>query len=325
MATTNTSSGDGQLKTFKTFPEFSKLTLADRGAYNALVDHYPPVSNIQFTTLMLWWNVLDGLAVSRLNDNLVISYWLPGAENWSGLSIVGENLLDESICTVFDYLKEKGEEPRLVHVPEFELSSLQHPQLFRFDGERDMDEYVLSLSRFYPQTHMVGFRRSHIRKFLSQVDENDITVRSIDLTSKSNQRMLLNSIATWPSKGTLNDLTQLSDDVLHRSILDAEAYGIENACLFIRNKLHAYILYHLPADKRYVIFCHAKFSYAMPHLFDYAVYAFSRWLAEQGATYINLDLDYNVPMLRMIKLALGPENFFRCYTVRPSGGKMTLR
>ena len=66
---------------FKTFPEFSKLTLNDREEYESYIKDFPPISDILFASIMVWWGALDGLAVSKLNDNLVISYWIPGDEN----------------------------------------------------------------------------------------------------------------------------------------------------------------------------------------------------------------------------------------------------
>lgn len=72
---------------FKTFPEFSKLTLNDKDEYEALIKDYPPVYDMMFIGRMTWWDQLDSAAVSMLNGNLVVSYWLPGDEKHSGLSI----------------------------------------------------------------------------------------------------------------------------------------------------------------------------------------------------------------------------------------------
>src|SRR5687768_17214608 len=85
---------------FKVFPEFSKLTLADRKKYEMLVRGYPPLSDVSFASLMNWWNALDSCAVSTLNGNLIFSYWLAGIEDMSGISIMGTEQIDESICFI---------------------------------------------------------------------------------------------------------------------------------------------------------------------------------------------------------------------------------
>lgn len=319
MATTNSTSGDSNTKMFKTFPEFSRLTFANKEVYEALIREYLPIADISFAILMLWWNSLDSLAVSLLNDNVVISYWLPGDEKRSGLSIVGTNKIDESLCTIFDYLQAKGDDARMVYVPEFVISHIEHPELFRFIGERSHDEYILSLNKYYPLRHAVSYRRHRVNKFLSKVDESQIAVKSLDLSLEENQQTLLECDAKWPTKGTINELVKISGEAMRNAIINADAVGMENVCLYIGNKPHAYILYQLPADKRYAIFSHAKINYDIPYTFDYMVYAFSRWFIDQGISLINIDCDLGLPMLRMIKLALGPTNYFRKYTITPAG------
>jgi len=318
MANSSHASDDNQTKTFKTFPEFSKLTLADRERYEELIKDYPPISDISFATLMLWWNQLGSLAISLLNGNLVISYWLPGDERRSGLSLIGKHNVDESLCTIFDYLQERNEAPRIIQVPEFVVSHMHHPELFRFEGERTLDEYIIPIDKFYPLSHVISYRRHRIRKFLSGVDEGRISVRSIDLSQEENRSLLLDSVKLWPKKGTINAPSKMSEEALHASVAEAEQLGIENVCLFVGGTLHAFLLYQSPADKRYVIFAQAKLSYELPFLFDYVAYAFAKWFAERGVTQVNLDVDFGIPMFRIIKLALGPQNFFRKYTVEPA-------
>ncbi len=139
-----------RLTSFKTFPEFSKLTLEDREAYEALIKDYPPIYDISSPSLMSWWNTLGGMSVSILNGNLVVPYWMPGDEKRSGLSLIGTNAVDESFCILFDYLRERGEPVRLVNVPEFVITNVRYPSMFNFKEDRARSEYILSVSKFYP-------------------------------------------------------------------------------------------------------------------------------------------------------------------------------
>lgn len=102
---------------FKTFPEFSKLTLADREEYEGFVKDFPPIYDISFPGMMTRWNTFGEILVATLNGNLVIPYWLPGDEKRSGLSLVGTKDVDEPLCSLFDYLRSKNEPVRLVNVP----------------------------------------------------------------------------------------------------------------------------------------------------------------------------------------------------------------
>jgi hypothetical protein len=60
-------------------------------------------------------------------------------------------------------------------------------------------------------------------------------------------------------------------------------------------------------------------KYAIPYTYDYAIYAFAEWLTDCGVQYVNIDGDAGAPLLRALKLALGPCNYFRKYTIKPAG------
>ncbi|HEV2403097.1 MAG TPA: phosphatidylglycerol lysyltransferase domain-containing protein [Candidatus Saccharimonadales bacterium] len=318
MADTNSQPRDEAVAAFKVFPQFSKLTFSDRNRYQALVANYPPIANISFPNLMTWWNTLNGVSVSLLEDNLVISYWAPGMEELSGLSLVGVNNVDQVLCTIFDHLAQRGEQARIVHVPEFVIEHMHHPELFSFHEERRMDEYIYVLSKFFPSHRIVDFRQRHIKKFLAAIDEEQISVRSLELGEKQNRRLLLDSVGNWKRPGVINNFARHNDEALRIAITRAEELGLDNICLFINGQLHGYVLYHVPTDKRYVVMIYARINNELPHTFDYTAYRFAKWFLEQGFSYINLESDLGLPLLRTIKLALGPTNFFRLYTVKPA-------
>lgn len=299
----------------------SKLTLADRKKYEPLVRDYPPISDIQFATLMIWWNQLDSCAVARLNNNLVLSYWFPGNEGVSGLSLVGTNRVDESICTILDHLRERGDPVELVHVPEFVLNHIEYPDLFVSHEERAFDEYIIPISKFYPMSHALSYRRLRVKKFISETSKNRTVLKQLDLADEENRRLLISSGHAWQKRGIvkLNNVAKVETEAMETAIGSAALIGMENICLYIDGELHGFCLYQLPGDRRFVIFNHARVNPAIPRTLDYMIYAIGRWLADQSITFANLESDAGVPFLRMFKLALGPTNYFRKYTIRPAG------
>lgn len=312
----NASVGNRPADVFKTFPEFSKLTLADRTKYEALIKDLPPYSDYAFPTLMNWWNTLDSCAISMLNGNLVISYWIPGMDSTAGISLIGTKKVDESICMMLDHLKASGEEARLVHVPEFVISHIEHPEMFAYIPERDADEYILAVDRYYPVKHAMAYRRHRIRKFTKATEDSNVTVKSLDLSRQVNRDLLVRCADTWQHERTINNTVTHSYDAMLVSINDADYVGTENVCVFIDGQLQAFLLYSLPSDKRYAIFSHLRLSYAVPHLMDYVIYACAEWMADRGISFMNIDADLGVPVLREFKLALGPYNYFRKYIVK---------
>ncbi|HVU59516.1 MAG TPA: phosphatidylglycerol lysyltransferase domain-containing protein [Candidatus Saccharimonadales bacterium] len=314
---------DTQTGSFKAFPEFSKLTLADRKRYEALIKDYPPVSEIQFPTLMAWWNDLGSCAVSRLNDSIVLSYWFPGKEKATGLSVVGTSGIDEAICTVFDYLRERGDPIRLVHVPEFVLHSVQYPELFIADPERAFDEYIYDISRFYPLSNVPPYRRGRIKKFLAEVGEQHIVLKQLDLASATDRRLLLDRAAAWRKNDPLhlNNIAKLEAEAVGTIIEQGQLMGVENLSIFVDGELQGFCCYRIAEDRRYALLLGFRIGHEIPRLLDYMAYAFARWFADRGVRYVNLDCDLGLPFLRMFKVALGPSNYFRKYTIRPAGDR----
>jgi hypothetical protein len=303
---------------FKTFPEFSKLALEDRKQYSDLVRDYPPISDIAFHSLMIFWGNFDAIHVSLLNGNLVIPYRFLGYDKHAGLSLIGTNKVDESICAIFDYLRERGDPVRLVNVPDFVIGNIRYSELFKFTAERGYDEYILPVSRFYPLGSVNILIRPRIRKFIRKMEGRSVELRSLDLSKLSTKILLLQNIDKWRRQGTMSDLGTVEEELLRYSIDKGHQLGLENRCLFIDGELYGYCVYYCPPhDKKYINVCHFKFDAYMPYLFEFWAYAWAKEMAEQGIEYINVDADYGSPQVRAKKMVLGPSNYFRKYQIEP--------
>lgn len=302
---------------FKTFPEFSKLTLDDREEYEAFIKDLPPIGDAMFAGLMTWWNPLGHMSVSVLNNNLVVPYWLPGDDKHSGLSLLGTNKVDESFCTIFDHLRDGEEDPRLVNVPEFVISSVRYPEMFSFRGERCRDEYVLSASQYFPLKNINGFRRHKVERILSEIGEDKIVVKSLDLHDRGQRDMLLDAALRWQAKN-INNYGKLEIEAIKAAINHSEVLGSENVCLFVDGQLHGFVLYAVPTDKRYINVHCVKATNKNALGFELMAYAFAKWFTDRGVMYVNVNADYGLMRLRMFMLTLGPVNFFRKYIVEPA-------
>jgi len=303
---------------FKTFPEFSKLMLNDRKTFEKVVAGYPPISDLSFGTLMSWYGMLARPSIAQLNGNVVISYWLPGVEKRSGLAVIGTESLDETICTIFDHQRENGDKMELVNVPECILEYVEHPELFDFKGMRSLDEYIIPVSRFYPLNRMLSYRRKRVNTFLKNVGEGNVVIKTVDLSDKQIQEIIIKKTKKWTKKGTVNDVTKMEDEALYRAIIDGDAMGFDCVGIFIDGQLEAYCMYQMPKDKGYVLLNYFKVNGRVPKLLDYVVYALGKWFSDREIVYANVDSDLGLSSLRAFKLALGPVNYFRKYKVTPS-------
>jgi len=307
-----------EMNMFKTFPEFSKLTMADKSAYEALIKDYPPVNDISFTALMTWWDNMDhGISLSNLNGNLVIPYYLPGDEKNSGLSLVGKHKIDESICEIFDYLRDRGEPVRLVNVPEFVVSSIQYTELFNCTEQRRYHEYVVNTPCFYPLKNQAAYKRKRVEYLLNKVGEENIVVRSLDLHSSADQKLLLDTAEEWWTQN-INNFGTVQKEAITKCILQSEELGIENLCVMVNGEIYGFCLYQHTQDRRYVIIPHIKGTHKRTLGFELIGYLFAKWFAEQGITYGNLTSDRGLLRLRMFLLTLNPTNFYRKYKIEPA-------
>ncbi|HSX33318.1 MAG TPA: hypothetical protein VLF91_03210 [Candidatus Saccharimonadales bacterium] len=300
----------------RTFPEFSKLAYADREAYEALIADYPPLCDLAFVNLQLWWNSFDGLRVSLLNGNLVICYWIPGDDERSGLALVGTNMVDQSICTIFDYLHEQSKPARIVNTPDFVIKSIRYPELFHFNTSTTDDEYVISLEHFALADNMPRYQQERIGRFLEQNRGRKTEMRRLNLAENGARELLLQADGQWPHKG-FNNLSAAGREMLPYSIAQAAKLGVSNYCLFIDNQLTGYILYFNSQDANYACTLLMRLNYRVPLIFDYAVHAFSAEIIKQGPRLMNIQSDDGSSQMRALKLTLKPVEFFRKYTIEP--------
>lgn len=304
---------------FKTFPEFSKLTLADKEEYERFIRAYPPIADLSFASLVTWWNSFDKMQISLLNGNLVIPYWVPGDEDRAGFCLIGTNKIDESLCTIFDYLKEKDEPARLVNVPEFVIENIQYPELFSCTEERSYEDYILAVSRFYPLENMVHYRRKRVERILAKTGEDKIEVRNLDLRDINSKRLLKEVASKWWERN-ITDFGRHEKDAMFQGIDDATEIGMQNICLFIDGKLCGFCLFQYPADKDYIIISHAKAASKNLLGFELMAHLFAKWFSERGIKYMNINSDAGILPLRTFMLTLGPVNFFRKYRIEPKAG-----
>lgn len=301
---------------FKTFPEFSKLTLADHEKWDSLICNYPPITQFSFAGLQCWWNTLDTLRVAQLNNNIVISYWFPGDPDRSGLGLIGTQNVDESICEIFDWQKEKGEPPKLVHVPEFTIECIKYPDMYRFSDERSDDECVINIGRFSEVDRLSGYKKSKLASLLKSADKLNVYTQPIDIGDAHVQEELRDIIKIWGKDG-FNGVGLVEQENLYTALASPEDLGINCLALMVGGSIEAFILYQYHHDPKYILVNFARFNYSIPHIFELAVFKFSQMLVQEGIKFANIECDLGMPQLRSPKLFLGPTNFFRKYTITP--------
>lgn len=317
MGSTATSYKITSASHFKPFPNFTKLNNSNKSEYQEIISHFPPIANISFETLKLWWDDLDNAEISILNGNLVISYWSNGGdEEQSGLCLVGENDIDQSICQIFDYQRQNGQQARLFYVPEFVIHNIKHPDMFRMTSNIRDDEYILELDRFADIKKLPIYQRSKMKQFMRQVGTKEVQVSRLDLSKPQNRLLLLESAQAWTKKG-FNKMGRMENSTLINAVRHADENDIKNLCLKIDDKIHCFLLFSELHDKRYVSIHNARINYEINGLFDYMAYAFAKELKSKGVEFADLHSDLNILHIRSLKLSLRPVEYIKKFTIEP--------
>lgn len=305
------------LSHFKTFPEFSKLTSRDRDVYEAYMQQFPPVSVLNFGTLMTWWSALGTPGVAVHNKNLVVSLWYPGLEEYSGFTVIGRQDIDETICAVFDYQKQCGEKPYLTCIPEFVANKIRYMDMFVIDRERRNDECILDVNEALDLDNFPAYRKTRLKRLLSTIGEDNIRVLPLDIDSVYERDRLMELIDDWRDKGELNGFTKHEEESLKAALRAGGKMGFSGLGMYVNQELHSFLILAESQADDYEIVSHSRFSYAIPNCLDVAIYAYGKWFQENGIRWVNIDADLDFPELRRVRLYIGPSDFLRMYRITP--------
>lgn len=305
---------------FPDFPEFLPLSIELKEPYNKVIEPFTPYSDISFATLQIWWNVSEKLSVSLLNQNLVIDYALfHDAEN-SGLGLVGKNKVEESIRELFEFLRSQRRKVQLVHIPEFVVEQIKNKTEFDISEEIDYNEYILDSSALAKlEGSEYQLLRKKIRRFVREVGDRELEIRSLDLTLGEIQDELFASIADWENKNKpKNDPENTEHEALSKTFNHSSKLDIKNLAVYIDKKLHGIIIYHRPLSKEYFVLHHLKANYETPYISDYLHHEIAKEAVSNNVSRLNVEMDLGIETLRKHKMTLRPVDFLKKYTIRPA-------
>lgn len=309
-----------------TFPDFAPLTLDHRDDYERLVADYPPVSDISFATLNIWWNLEDKLQICQLNGNLVINYHLPFDTENSGYSLIGKHDLQASILAMFEYLRQQNLPIKLVHVPDFVINELKQRDWLSIEEELDYNEYILdakALASLEGSSH--GRTRRKVKRFLREVEESEVDLRELDMSSEQVREELFEAVVEWEKEHpSRTDPDHTEHQAIRQTLKHAERFGVRHLGLYVDDKLHAIILYHKAKDDNHFILHHLKVDYSLPYIFDYMTHRVADKAVQEGVDFLNMEMDLGIESLKEHKMGLRPVDFFRKYTVQPAGTESSI-
>jgi hypothetical protein len=304
---------------FAHYPEFSSLNFTNRTEFEQLIVKYPPISDLSFATLMIWWNFKNDLVISTIGPNLIIYYRFPRKDTNSGLCLIGTEDIDKSIDTIFNTLATNKEPTILVHVPEFVINSLPNVRQYHISEEEEYNEYLYKSDELSTlQSPLLSRTRRKVNRFVREAGNLNIQVKSLDLSQNENQEYLLNNFLAWKRlSDNHNDPHEDEVKAIKISITKSVELEVKNMCIYVNEILHGFALYHISPDGQYVIVHHIKVQNQLPHVFDYAINQIASLACRNNIPNMNLEMDLGIEGLRRYKSGLRPVAFFKKYTITP--------
>lgn len=304
----------------KKYPEFTKLTTSDKTTYEDLIKYFPPISDIAFPTLFIWWDALNDSILSEHNGNLIIRYKVKDDPLNSGISVIGNKNVDQTINYIFDDLRKKDISPQLVHVPQLTINHITNKELYNISAELDYREYILdafSLSQLSSSTQAKNRRK--IGKFLRTVEGRKIHEKTLDLSIDKNRELLIKKTLEWfEVYGLKNDKQGDELAAINKTITLNQELGMQNITIWIDDDLYGYALFQAPGyAKQYIIANHIRVDYSIKRIFEYVTHRLATWATEHHKQFINIEMDLGIEGLHVHKQGLRPVNFFNKYRIEP--------
>lgn len=309
---------------FPKFPNFHKLLPADRDAYN---DYYrtlqEPSADVSFDNALVWLDFHNDLEVCELNNNLVIRFTDILNNNTSTYSLIGIHELEDTLTTLFDYLKIYSTAPTLSYLSEQAAEAIRALKKPTYIVEEDPDNnnYVSNADDLAAmQGRAFKNQRRRVNNFMEA--NPNIQVEEFDLSNTGDRRIMHNSILRWTKTGMhlRNDPANWELPALKRyfklvPFMNAKAYGV-----YIDGILVSITLLNFPPHKNWLIASHLKYNYEYKGLYGYTIYVIAVIAKTLGIKWINYEQDLGKEGLRQAKLFLNPEKFIRQYTVSLDSG-----
>lgn len=297
-----------------TYPEFSKLDLSQLKPVTKFTDRFEPFSDFNFTSLFCW-NTDGSTEVSWLNDNLVVRMpdYLDG--HTTVYSLLGDNLVEESLKTLL------AQTNKLTLVPEAVIQAMQDKSAFIITEDEDNFDYVYDLD------HLSDLPGSNFKKKRNKANvfvkahENYELVVKVTHSLEPNQAEMLRSVDRQWAKATPRDE---GDILAERKALDvilenSQAFKPIIVEVWVDGSIKAFSINEI-INQDYAI-CH--FEKALKthheHLNTFLTIEVAKKLRAAGCRWANWEQDLGLDGLRRSKRSYHPVRMLKKYTVSTHG------
>ncbi len=300
------------------FPAFKKLELSDQQAIEQITKQFPPYSDFNF--ISMWsWDIDGDMAVSLLNDNLVVKFtdYITGKPFYSFL---GNHKTTETALALITQSEAQGAGGVLKLIPESSLDLIDQSKL-EVKEDRDHFDYIFSITKL---SEYIGSEYSKHRRLVKKFEANNFEIVRLNLADYKNRSLLMGLVRSWmqenEKKMAPDDLTMEDFDhefKAYSKLMSSTPELLETlVCsgLFVDGVLAGFII----NEKISPDYCIAHFGKAdVRHggIYYFLMQQNAKAFLDLGVNYLNHEQDLGLPQLRYSKSFYRPTHFLKKYTI----------
>lgn len=295
------------------FPEFKPIELSDKEDVEKFTKPYPPYSDFNFVSM--WsWDVKGEMALSQLNDNLVVKFtdYLTGDPFYT---FIGTSSLEETVERLFQKTEEENLDEKLRLIPQITTDSfLKKNSRYIISEDMDNFDYVYDIEALidFPGSALKT-QRNMVTHFLKKYP--NYKVKKISLAEEEGQNAILKLYKVWQENN--GHFVPHELQALQKCLAGAHVLNIFGLGIFIDDQLIGFSINEV--DTHEYINC----FFAKGNIKYYGIYAVLmnetvKFLKnEKLGKYINYEQDLGLFNLRKAKKAFNPCFFLRKSSIRP--------
>lgn len=295
-----------------TFPEFKLIELDDMEEVDRATSGFAPYSDFNF--ISMWsWNLVDEIAISKLNDNLVVRF-TDYVTCKPFLSFIGDKKINDTCEQLLDFAIKNNLSPSMHWVPEVCVKEIDLDK-FEVHEDRDHFDYIYNIAdlRDYPGNKF-SKKRNHVSGFLKKFP--NVEARTLSLKDKNVSDSVFKLFEKWQSnkfKEVDHELHDLS--AMKRLLRGIEIFDLVVVGIFIEESLVAMFVNQL-IDSEYSLAHMMKADLSV----DDGLYAFlmkknAEILSSLNIKFFNYEQDLGLENLRIAKGRFYPQKFLKKYTI----------
>lgn len=293
------------------FPKFDSLSIHQHDIINEATALFPPYSDFNFTS-MFSYNTEEDMAVSILNDNLVVRF-TDYLDRKPFYSFLGNAKVNETTEMLLQFSSEQKLHPSLKLIPEH-VAALLDSTLFSIEEDEDNVDYVLDIPRLTTYAgKKLGPKRNFVNRFKRMHDWETVL---LDLNDPIVQNGVHALFLKWVQQKGINYEDAENEYLAIQRIFHLAPKGhLLTIGIFAGEEFAGFVIVEVLPDGHSILHFEKADAERYVGIYQMLMMETAKILEQEGAKYLNYEQDLGIHGLRKAKLSFDPCAFHKKYIV----------